>query len=233
MAIQEVKMKFSSRTEAGVKGVNQDSLAIPPEKVDHSNFGFCLAVADGITMCPKGGELSEFASSIVERYYTLAREYGAGEDALNMALERLWEDFFLRVEKDHDEDFLLSGTTLTIALILNEKIHVRHLGDSHCDIFTPDGSSLRLTDEHNTPDGCLINYFGGEMQTAAQEETYDFPPGSKVILSSDGISYFLEPETMRNVGEKLNWHPEELIQELFALSLQAGTVDDLTVVYGF
>ena len=233
MASKNGTIQFASRSEAGVKGFNQDALAIPPDEVDQQSLGTCLAVADGITLCAKGGELAEAAVKIVENYYNIAKEGNAGEVALDQALEKLWLDFFLKVENDNDEDYLLSGTTLTVALIFRGRIHLRHLGDSHCDIFLPDGTFNRLTQEHSTPDGSLLNYFGGELQTPAQEETAEFPSGSKLILSSDGISYFIETELMQNLGEKFSWKPEELIEEMFTLSDQAGSIDDKTLVFGY
>lgn len=226
-------MKFASRTEAGVKGFNQDALAVPPEGKDTDKLGYCLAVSDGITMCPKGGELAEHAIKIVDFYYEFAEKEDAGEKALDDALDKLWESFFQSAQKENEQDYLTSGATLTIALILNGKIHLRHLGDSTCDLFLPDAKALRVTEEHNTPDGCLINYFGGEIQTKPQEETFDFPKGSKIILSSDGISYFLEAEFMKELANDLKWNVDDIISEMFALSAQAGSVDDRTLVIGY
>ena len=227
-------MNFASRTEAGAKGFNQDALAIPPKDADKENFGYCVAVADGITLCPKGGELAEHAIKIVELYYERAKDLGPGEKALDSALNRLWESFFQSAQQDfeNEQDYLNSGATLTIALILNEKVYIRHFGDSTCDIFLPDGTSMRLTDEHNAPDGCLINYFGGDIQSDAQAETADFPKGSKIVLSSDGISYFIETDFMKRLGDDLAWKADDLIAEMFALSIQAGSVDDKTLVIG-
>lgn len=225
-------MKFASRTEAGVKGFNQDALAVPKEGTDTEKLGYCLAVSDGITLCPKGGELAEHAIKIVDLYYDMAKSDGPGEDTLDNALDKLWESFFLSAQLNNEKEYLSSGATLTIALILNGKIYLRHLGDSTCDIFLPDGSAYRITDEHNTPDGCLINYFGGEVQTKPQILTKEFPKGSKVILSSDGISYFLENDFIKKLAEDLSWKADDMISEMFALSAQAGSVDDKTLVIG-
>jgi serine/threonine protein phosphatase PrpC len=226
-------MNFASRTEAGLKGFNQDALATPSEDIDQEKYGICLAVADGITLCPKGGELALEAVKVVKNYYQFAKNTKPGEEALDAALEKLWEDFFVKVERDNDDDYLRSGATLTIALIFEKKLYLRHLGDSHCDIFYPNGSTFRITEEHNTEDGCLLNYFGGELQTAPQQEIMEFPDGSKVILSSDGVSYFVETDTMQKIGTSTNWDAEEMMQEMFALSDQAGSTDDKTVVLGY
>ena len=225
-------MKFVSRSEAGVKGFNQDALAVPPEGINTEEMGYCLAVSDGITLCPKGGELAEHAIKIVEFYYELTKESGAGEKTLDRALDKLWDSFFKSAQDGNERDYLSSGATLTIALILNGKIYLRHLGDSTCDIFLPDGSAQRITDEHSTADGCLVNYFGGEIQSKPQTETRDFPKGSKVILSSDGISYFLENDFIKKLAEELAWKAEEMVSAMFALSAQAGSVDDRTLVIG-
>lgn len=225
-------MNFASKTEAGAKGFNQDALAVPPEGTDTEKLGYCLAVADGITVCPNGGEVAEHAVKIVDFYYKWAEKADSPENALDQALQELWDSFFDKIEKENLHDYLVSGATLTIALIKNEKLHIRHLGDSTCDIFLPDGAAIRMTDEHNTPDGCLINYFGGEMQTPPQIETSEFPKGSKVVLSSDGISYFIQPDFMKKLGDEFSWKSKELIDEMFALSSQAGSVDDKTVIIG-
>lgn len=226
-------MKFAMRSDAGLKGDNQDAMAVPSDSIDQSKYGTCLAVADGITLCPKGGELARNAVKVVDIYYKLAKETSPGEEALAEALEQLWDTFFDQVEDNSDDDYLISGCTLTVALILDNIIYIKHLGDSHCDILLADGNSFRLTDEHSTPDGCLINYFGGELQTPAQEESAPFPKGSTVILSSDGVSYFMEIEQMRKIYNRFKGDCKTFIDELFALSDQCGSTDDKTVVVGY
>ena len=232
MAVEKGIMSFATRTEAGVKGYNQDALAVPEDPTKMDKYGICLAVADGITLCKKGGDIAIAAVKIVDNYYMLADKEKPGEQALDAALQMLWNDFFAKVEKDNDQDYLLSGTTLTCALILEDKIHVRHLGDSHCDIFLPDGTCKRLTVEHSTPEGALLNYFGGELQTEAQHVSEDFPEGSKVILSSDGISYFIDNESMRLLASKHTWDSEKMLEDLFRISGKVGSTDDKTVVIG-
>ena len=226
-------MKFVMRSDAGLKGDNQDAMAVPSDSINQSKYGTCLAVADGITLCPKGGELARNAVKIVDLYYQIAEETSPGEPALAEALEKLWDIFFDQVEDNSDDDYLISGCTLTVALILDKVIYIKHLGDSHCDILLKDGKSFRLTDEHSTPDGCLINYFGGELQTPAQEESAAFPDGSTVILSSDGVSYFMEIHQMRKIYDKFKDDCSLFIDELFALSDQCGSTDDKTVVVGY
>ena len=226
-------MKFAKRSEAGLKGVNQDAMAIPPENIDQEKMGICLAVADGITLCPKGGELAQNAVKVVDLYYKIAAETSPGEPALADALEKLWDTFFDYVEEHGDEEYLISGCTLTVALIYENTIYVKHLGDSHCDILLSNGNSFRLTEEHSTPDGCLINYFGGELQTPAQEESSPFPDGSVVVLSSDGVSYFVEIDLMRKMYESFKDDCNTLVDELFAISDQSGSTDDKTVVVGY
>ncbi len=226
-------MKFAMRSTAGLKGDNQDAMAVPPKEINQDKLGTCLAVADGITLCPKGGELARNAVKIVEIYYRIAQETQAGEAALCEALEELWDIFFNKVEVEGDEEYLVSGCTLTVALIYEKMIYVKHLGDSHCDILLSNDNNFRLTDEHSTPDGCLLNYFGGELQTNAQEESAPFPEGSVVILSSDGVSYFIEISKMRKLYELNSRNCDALLDELFALSDQAGSTDDKTVVIGY
>jgi serine/threonine protein phosphatase PrpC len=226
-------MNFASKTEAGIKGFNQDALVIPAKENDSKTYGHCFAVSDGITLCPKGGDLAQYSMKIVALYYQHALKEGAGEKALDLALDQLWNDFFEKAERENDDDSLVSGATLTIALVLNGKLHIRHMGDSTCDLFLPDGSALRLTDEHSTPDGCLVNYFGGEMKTPPQADTFDFPQGSKLLLSSDGISYFLDAEAMQKIGERLDWNGDDMIKEMFAISAQAGSTDDCTILFGY
>ena len=226
-------MKFAMRSTAGLKGDNQDAMAVPSEGIDQDKLGICLAVADGITLCPKGGELARNAVKVVEIYYRIAQKTQPGEAALSEALEELWDNFFDKVEGENDEEYLVSGCTLTIALIFEGMIYVKHLGDSHCDIILSDGNCFRLTDEHSTPDGCLLNYFGGELQTSAQEESSPFPKDSVVILSSDGVSYFIEIDQMKKLYELNSKDCNALLDELFAISDQSGSTDDKTVVIGF
>jgi len=226
-------MKFATHSEAGNKGKNKDAFAIPPEDADQQAYGSCFAVADGISVCPKGGVVAEFAMQIVKDYYDLAVFHGAGEMSLDLSMEKLWEDFFVHIEKTGDYLLLESGATLTVVLIFNNCLHLRHLGDSCCDLFPSSGKEIRLTEEHISDDGSLINYFGGEYQTPCQNRTAVFPKDSRVILSSDGVGYFVETDTMKKIGDQLNWDTDDMLKEMLAISVQVGSLDDKTVVIGY
>jgi serine/threonine protein phosphatase PrpC len=226
-------MKFFMRSTAGIKGVNQDALAIPPKGIDLEKYGICLAIADGITLCPKGGEVASEAVKVVELYYKEAVATQPGVETLNIALERLWENFFLKVHNENDSSYLESGSTLTIALIFAETIHVRHLGDSHCDIALPNGEFIRLTEEHNSPEGYLLNYFGGELETQAQENSHPFPKGSLVLLTTDGVNFFIDTEAMYSLVKGLKTEPKILLDELFEQADAHGSTDDKSVIFGY
>ena len=223
-------MKFSAHTEAGNKGENKDAFAIPQEDVDQEGYGTCIAVSDGISVCPKGGEVARFTTRIVKNYYKLAKFHGAGEMTLDLALEKLWEDFFVLIEKTGDFDLMESGATLTIALIFNNTLFLRHLGDSCCDIFPLDGTERRISEDHTSDNGSLINYFGGEYQTPCQIYSVPFQKGSYAILSSDGVGYFVTPEIIKRMGDDLNWNTDDVLKEMLAVSTQVGSVDDKTIV---
>ena len=111
--------------------------------------------------------------------------------------------------------------------------YLRHYGDSSCDVLFHDDSAMRITREQVSQDGYLKNYFGGELQTEPQKDTIDFSEGSRALLCTDGISFYFSCMEMIEIGHRLKWDASALIEEIFTLSLRAGSSDDRTIVYAY
>ncbi|NQZ57530.1 MAG: hypothetical protein HRT88_08690 [Lentisphaeraceae bacterium] len=89
---------------------------------------------------------------------------------------------------------------------------------------------MRLTEEHTSEDGCLTNYFGGEFQTPPQTISAPFTKNCKVILSSDGIGYYIGNESMDKAGQNFNWDRQKVADKLMELAIKAGSDDARTIV---
>lgn len=110
------------------------------------------------------------------------------------------------------ETFFSAGTTLTAALIIDEKAHIAHVGDSKAHLITPEGI-LRLTTLHdflhkmielghitwedafNHPmKNVLYRALGQSEDLKVDTVSCDFPIGSWLMLSTDGLfdTYYLE-----------------------------------------
>jgi len=128
-------MRVGAVTHVGqVRKVNQDGYLVRDS---------LLAVADGMG----GHQAGEVASSLALQ---VIADWPFAEDNPLKSLQEAVTQANLKILKLAQENRELSGmgTTLSVALIVNRKVYIAHIGDSR--IYKFDGMSLqRLTEDHS------------------------------------------------------------------------------------
>jgi protein phosphatase len=209
-------MEVAYRTEVGhVRQRNEDALLARPERG-------LLAVADGLGGHPAGDVASMAAiRSLDESGLTgessddeMLDAIGAAHDAVVSA-------------GNEDESRLGLGTTVVVALLREEAVTVAHVGDSRAYVMAPSGELEPVTRDHSLQ-GYLTQALGLDRAVAPDTAQVSTPPGTRLLLCTDGLTNMVEPEA---IGELLaRGSAQEACEGLVKAALDAGGIDNVTVI---
>ncbi|NJN93474.1 MAG: serine/threonine-protein phosphatase [Anaerolineales bacterium] len=238
-----------------VRERNEDSLFAVQSLLQHDDgqewFGLFI-VADGMGGHQKG----ELASSLAVRtaaecilkeiylsFLTNNNNQGAASRPINEVLIGAVE----RANTVVQEAVPDGGTTLTVALVMGHSAYIAHVGDSRAYWFNQ-GNLKQVTKDHSlvqrlvelgqeTAEGALTHpqrnvlYRAIGQGTAMEVDIYvqHLPPGSSLLLCSDGLWGPVKNEVLREIiGTSGN--PQEACQRLIAAANKNGGEDNITVV---
>jgi protein phosphatase len=219
-----------SDTGPGRSG-NEDSFLCLPERG-------IFAVADGLGGLAYGEVASRLVVDMVE----------AASEADFENLAGLMTNLCAAVEEKSLTLGSRMGTTLTLAVLRGGLLRVAHVGDSAAFLVAPDGSLAKLTDDHTMAaeyrrtdrewevepymEDILTQCVGLDITFEPQILERDFPPGSRLVLATDGISKII-PRT--EIGELVvrAASPESAAIELVRRTRAYVGLDDATVVILF
>jgi PPM family protein phosphatase len=177
-----------------------------------------------------------------EAWQTLLRQAAAA------ANRRVYEE----ARQDTSRDGM--GTTLTIAVIAGDRLHLASVGDSRAYLFnlggvTEDGAlSAQLTSDHSlvarlvdigqiTPDqarvhpqrNILYRTIGTDPAVAIDTRSEHLEPGDVVLLCSDGLFNHVTDEEIGQIVLQQQ-DPERAVDVLVALANERGGRDNISVV---
>jgi protein phosphatase len=237
-----------------VRERNEDSLYAIQSLLQHNVgqewFGLFI-VADGMGGHQKG----EVASSLAVRTaaecilkdiylsYLTNNNQGAANRPINEVLITAVEKANTVVQEVVPD----GGTTLTIALVMGHSAYIAHVGDSRVYWFNQ-GTLKQVTKDHSlvqrlvelgqeTAEGALTHpqrnvlYRAIGQGTAMEVDIYvqHLPPGSSLLLCSDGLWGPVKNELLREIiGSSGN--PQEACQRLIAAANKNGGEDNITAV---
>jgi len=221
------------------------------EIIDLSENGFLLVVADGMggTNAGEGAlnvakatvqkyfnEISTFANVIEERYKHLKKSIIKSHDAL--------------VKHQHSNlDTAGMGTTLVIAWIIEDKVHVAWSGESRVYAYQGLKTLYPFTDDHSLvwqmvqegqmtaeqarlhPESNIITQSLGSEGSPPKpsSKTMKIFQDDKIMVCSDGLSGMLSDQEILNYLQ-LNQSTAEICKELVASANRAGGTDNITVL---
>jgi serine/threonine protein phosphatase PrpC len=207
-----------------------------------------FAVADGLG----GHRAGEIASGIaIEVVAKLDQPPPDDPDEARHALMEAFAAANRAVIEKAAADPAYSGmaTTLTVALLHQDQLHIAHVGDSRAYLLR-DGEPLRqLTSDHTvvaqlvrqqrmSRDEAAVHPFRSVLVTAVGLEPeplvdllrpFDLQPGDQVLLCSDGLT---EPVADETIAELLAANPDgdAACLALIDAANRAGGPDNITVV---
>jgi protein phosphatase len=254
-----LRYTIAARTDQGrVRKNNQDAVYTGKIKLPGGGIAHLCLVADGMGGAKAGEQASRIAAEVAraqlqhdvdstrppdsESWQTLLRE------AARAANRRVYEES--RANIDHKG----MGTTLTIALIVADRVYLASVGDSRAYLInaggvTEDGATAaQLTSDHSLvarlvdigqitaeqarthPQRNLL-YRSIGTDPAVEVDTFSeqLEPGDILLLCSDGlVNHVADEEIARSVLGQSD--PSRACEQLVSLANQRGGRDNISVV---
>ena len=214
---------------------NEDSYVLEPP---------LFAVADGMG----GAKAGEIASSLA----AAAVQESSGDGATGEArVAALIEEANSRVFRRANEDRAVSGmgTTMTVALVEDERVAIGHVGDSRAYLIR-EGRLEQLTDDHSlvaelvrsgklTPEeaeahpqrSVITRALGTESEVDVDTFSVRGTPGDLFLLCSDGLTVMVDDDTILEAVEQHRSNLDTAAKALVNAANKEGGEDNITVVF--
>lgn len=253
-----LRFKIGARTDQGrVRKNNQDSIFTGTIKLRGGPAWLCL-VADGMGGAKAGEQASRIASEVAQA------QIKSGVDGHAPPDDNAWQDLLRKAaraansrvyeESRADAERKGMGTTLTIALIVGERLHIASVGDSRAYLLnssgvTSDGATTaQLTSDHSlvarlvdigqiTPEqarthpqrNLLYRSIGTDPSVEVDTFSEQVEPGDVVLLCSDGLFNHVRDEEIAQIA-LTQPDPDRACEQLVALANERGGRDNISVV---
>lgn len=227
-----LKLQIASFCDAGIKPVNEDSVAYyqPAESYPLRTKGVALCVSDGVSTAEAGKEASETAvNHFIEEYYRTPDTWTVshcGEkilSTLNLNLFRKSNAF------SDNKGFLC---TFSAMIVKGSTGHYFHVGDSRIYLFRA-GKLKQISQDHTARisdnAAVLSRAVGMDNRLHIDYGRIDLQAGDRLLLSSDGVHDFIEQSQLEDL-----LRPESdvrsTVSNLKAQALAQGSNDNLSAV---
>ncbi|WP_158232436.1 Stp1/IreP family PP2C-type Ser/Thr phosphatase [Sporosarcina sp. P13] len=209
-------MEYEIRSDTGRKrAVNEDEAAV----FVHPEYDAVLAIiADGMGGHKGGDFASATAVQMIGEQFMCAIDVGTEQDWSDLLYDAVVDvNLFLYTTAQQDESYKGMGTTLDIALILNQQCIVFHVGDSR--IYQVTGKAIRqITKDHSFVNvlidsgeiteqeaevhpqrNWIMKAVGSEKSIVPDLCKISLPSASYLLLCTDGLSNKIEKEVMLDI----------------------------------
>jgi serine/threonine protein phosphatase PrpC len=253
-----LRFRIAARTDQGrVRKNNQDSVYTGTFKLHGASVRMAL-VADGMGGAKAGEQASRIASEVAQAQI---QHNGAGSALPD---DSAWQELLRKaaIEANRrvyeasraDADRKGMGTTLTIALIVGERLHVASVGDSRAYLLnaggvTKDGATTaQLTSDHSLvarlvdigqitaeearthpQRNLLYRSIGTDPSVEVDTLSEELNAGDVVLLCSDGLINHVPDEEIAQIALEQT-DPDRACEQLVKLANERGGRDNISVV---
>jgi protein phosphatase len=254
-----LRYKIAARTDRGrVRKNNQDAVYTGTLALPGGAVAYLCLVADGMGGAQAGEEASRIASEVAQTQVRHGVDHARApspeewqkllREAARAANRRVYEES--RASIDHKG----MGTTLTIALIVADRVYLASVGDSRAYLInaggvTDDGATTaQLTSDHSLvarlvdigqitaeqarthpQRNLLYRSIGTDPSVEVDTFAEQLEPGDILLLCSDGlVNHVSDEEIARSVIEQSD--PDRACAHLVALANERGGRDNISVV---
>ena len=251
--------RIAARTDTGrVRQQNQDAVYTGEiDLPDQQRAHLCL-VADGMGGAAAGEYASRLAADVSRAY--LERESASHPPPTDEAWQTLLRDAVRAANRQiydaarTDTARRGMGTTLTIALLVGDRLHIASVGDSRAYLLnlngvTDDGApAAQLTSDHSlvarlvdigqlTPEqarthpqrNILYRSIGTDPSVDVDTRSEALEPGDIVLLCSDGLVNHVSDEEIAQITLS-ETDPERAVTRLISLANERGGRDNISIV---
>jgi serine/threonine protein phosphatase PrpC len=219
-------MNVGWRSEVGhVRQRNEDAFLVEPD-------AGIFAVLDGMGGHPAGDVASATA---VRRLAEVLVQHGgadgsgpAGDDGSGLLAALNEAHSAVREEAAKDEARAGMGTTVVVAAVREGAAWVGHVGDSRAYLLAADGALRQVTRDHGAG-GYLAQALGLDRGIAPDVTQVSLGDGDALMLCTDGLTNMVEDRDIESIL-RATPAPQDASDALVAAALDAGGVDNVTVV---
>ncbi len=241
---QQPQLRVGPKSHPGkTRSENQDRMSrfVSP-------FGEVFIVADGMGGHQGGATAASMAIEGFSTHLSATPRDMAVEIALHEAATKTNDQIF-REAHSGDPATDKMGTTVVLALISGDQVHVAHVGDSRAYLFrngllrrlTRDHSAVQRMIEHNMlteaeardhPDASVIlRAFGQKPEIKLEVSTpLRLQAGDGLLLCTDGLCGYIDDADISRVISA-DEDPMRIADALIELALDAGGEDNVTVQF--
>jgi protein phosphatase len=236
--------KILKRTAKGlVRKRNEDNITVF-DFIFKGEDWKCLAVADGIGGHNAGDLASAIAIDILQKILQKPNEDYEITSLIKEIINQMNDTIYERSKEDPDYDGM--GTTLTMALINRDNLHVGHVGDSRAYLLR-DNNLERLTQDHSIVGelvrsgqitkeeamkhprkNLILQAIGLEEDLQIDYRLVNLSNGDYIILCTDGLSDLLSDDEISDVI--LNFGEENALDIYVDLIVERGAHDNYSII---
>jgi serine/threonine protein phosphatase PrpC len=238
-------LKIFGKTDIGlVRHSNQDAF----QQGSYSENIAWAVVCDGMGGANGGNIASQMAVDQITRQLSSAsREHISSQSAKNILMTAVYNANTAIYEYAQKKPELSGmGTTVVLAMIARQTLHVAHVGDSRAYLVSKD-EILQITKDHSMVQemvdrgeitekeakvhprkNIITRALGVNPQVDVDYYELPFPQEDILLLCTDGLSNYLEPNAIYSMAMELDL--EQLIEQLVEQSKKMGGRDNITVV---
>ena len=268
--MSDITFKMTVATNVGlVRSNNEDNFIVNPDLTQPGRWivpanadevlslgenGCVMVVADGMGGMNAGEVASEIAVTHVQNAFSKVSDFSKIADCSNHVeafLKKIIVEADAAIKKRVKEDPSTAGmgTTIVMAWIIGEVVHVAWCGDSRAYLFNRQSGLSRLSNDHSYvqelvdsgkldpelafdhPNSNIITRSLGDSPVKAQPDYVcrRLSAGDYVILCTDGLCGLVRDEQILNVMMQERGRLADYKEALFNASFEEGAYDNVTI----
>jgi protein phosphatase len=203
-----------------------------------------FAVADGMG----GAQAGELASSLAAAALTELQEHpGGGEERVDELIQQANRRVYERQSQDASASGM--GTTMTVALVGDDRVVIGHVGDSRAYLIR-NGKLEQLTEDHSlvaelvrsgklSPEeaeahpqrSVITRALGTDPDVDVDTFSIETRPGDLFLICSDGLTSMVDDETILSEVARNRDNLQGAAKALVRAANKGGGEDNITVVF--
>ena len=267
--MSDITFKMTAATHVGlVRSNNEDNFIVNPDltspdwfvpqETDNviplGKYGCLMVVADGMGGMNAGEVASELAVNGVRKSFSEVEDYSKIIDS-SSHIESFMKKVIVAADSDikrkvkEDPSTSGMGTTIVMAWVIDNVVHVAWCGDSRAYLFNKQSGLSRLSRDHSYvqqlvdtgkldpelafdhPNSNIITRSLGDSSNAAQPDYVckGLSAGDMILLCSDGLCGLIRDEEILDILMQEHESIDDYRNELFKGALDAGGHDNITI----
>ncbi|AXI09035.1 Stp1/IreP family PP2C-type Ser/Thr phosphatase [Oceanobacillus sp. 143] len=209
---------------------------------------FLAIIADGMGGHQAGDVASQMATSLMKDKWERTNDFSAPKDLeawLVETISEINESIYEHAQKNSECEGM--GTTIVIAIHIEEFLSIAHIGDSRCyllngkgfrqitedhslvNALVQSGQISKVDAQHHPRKNIVLKALGTDTTVEPEINTVGIDTGDKILLCSDGLTDKIEDKELLEVIEQ----PIDILEagkQLIDLANARGGEDNISII---